>query len=372
MELVRVIIMSKTYRIAVLAGDGIGPEVMTEAVKVLNAVAARCDFTVQYEEALVGGAAIDAKGTPLPEETLDVCDRADAILFGSVGGPKWDHLPQAQRPEAGALLPLRKRYNLFCNLRPARVFPGLTALCPLRQDIAQRGFDAVVVRELTGGIYFGQPKGREENGGDTRAFDTEVYCRHEIERIAHVAFNVARTRRSKVTSIDKANVLATSVLWREVVDEVAKNYPDVELEHMYIDNATMQLIKNPAQFDVILCSNIFGGILSDECAMLTGSIGMLSSASMGGERFGLYEPAGGSAPDIAGLGIANPIAQILSVALMLRHSFGEARAADMIEAAVTKTLNDQKLTGDLACAIPGVTPINTREMGDTIVANLDE
>lgn len=362
--------MSKHYRIAVLPGDGIGPEVMKEALNVLDAVSLRCGFTVQYEEALVGGAAIDAKGKALPQETLDVCDRSDAILFGSVGGPKWDHLPQSQRPEAGALLPLRKHYQLFCNLRPARIYPGLSALCPLREDIAQNGFDAVVVRELTGGIYFGQPKGREENGGDTRAFDTEVYYRSEIERIAHMAFALAKMRRYKVTSIDKANVLLSSVLWREVVDEVAKDYPDVQLEHMYMDNAAMQLIKNPAQFDVILCSNIFGDILSDECAMLTGSIGMLASASIGENRFGLYEPAGGSAPDIAGKGIANPIAQILSVALMLRHSLDEPEAADMIEAAVEKTLKEQKFTGDLARAFPDALPINTREMGQAIIDHL--
>ena len=362
--------MSKNYRIAVLAGDGIGPEVMKEAINVLNVVSLRCGFTVQYEEALVGGAAIDAKGQALPQETLDVCDRSDAVLFGSVGGPQWDHLPQAQRPEAGALLPLRRHYRLFCNLRPARIYPGLSALCPLREDIAQGGYNAVVVRELTGGIYFGQPKGREENGGNTRAFDTEVYCRSEIERIAHAAFQLAQTRRQKVTSIDKANVLLSSVLWREVVDDVAREYPDVELEHMYMDNAAMQLIKNPAQFDVILCSNIFGDILSDECAMLTGSIGMLASASIGENRFGLYEPAGGSAPDIAGKGIANPIAQILSVALMLRHTFGETHAADMIESAIEKTLKQQKFTGDLARAFPGLKPLSTREMGQAIIDNL--
>ena len=362
--------MSKNYRIAVLPGDGIGPEVMKEAIHVLDVVSRRCGFTVQYEEALVGGAAIDAKGEALPKETLDICDRSDAVLFGSVGGPQWDHLPQAQRPEAGALLPLRRRYRLFCNLRPARIYPGLTALCPLREDIAQHGYDTVVVRELTGGIYFGQPKGREDNGGDTRAFDTEVYCRSEIERIAHAAFRLAQMRRHKVTSIDKANVLISSVLWREVVDEVARTYPDVQVEHMYMDNATMQLIKNPSQFDVIVCSNIFGDILSDECAMLTGSIGMLASASIGENHFGLYEPAGGSAPDIAGKGIANPIAQILSVALMLRHSFNELEAADMIESAVEKTLKQQKFTSDLARAFPNGSPLSTREMGQAIIDNL--
>lgn len=362
--------MSKTYRIAVLPGDGIGPEVMAEAIKVLNVVADRCNFSVAYEQALVGGIAIDTVGSALPKETLAICDRADAILFGSVGGAQWDHLPQSQRPEAGALLPLRKRYRLFCNLRPAKLYPGLHALCPLRSDIAKRGYDTVVVRELTGGIYFGQPKGRKEENGEIVAFDTEVYRRSEIERIAHAAFQLAQTRRGKVTSIDKANVMSTSVLWREVVDAVAQSYPEVELNHLYMDNATMQLIKNPSQFDVILCSNLFGDIISDECAMLTGSMGLLASASIREDRFGLYEPAGGSAPDIAGLGIANPIAQILSVALMLRHSFGENEAANMIENAVTRTLQQKKLTGDLSWAVPGVDAINTKEMGDAIVSNL--
>ena len=363
--------MSKTYHIAVLAGDGIGPEVMAEALKVLDAVAQRCGFSIQKEEKLVGGATIDACGTPLPQDTLEACDRAQAILFGSVGGPKWDHLPHKDRPEAGALLPLRKRYGLFCNLRPARIFPGLDALSPLRSDIAARGFDAVVVRELTGGIYFGQPKGREGQGDDERAYDTEVYSRKEIERIAHVAFKAAQGRRKKVTSIDKSNVLASSVLWREVVTEVAKQYPDVSLDHLYIDNATMQVIKAPDQFDVILCSNMFGDILSDECAMVTGSMGLLSSASLGADTFGLYEPAGGSAPDIAGKGIANPIAQILSAALMLRYSFKEEQAAQMIEKAVAQTLADRVVTADLAGAVQNATVVNTVGMGNAIVSRLD-
>ncbi len=362
--------MNRQYHIAVLAGDGIGPEVMTEALKVLDATAKICGFTLTRGKKLVGGAAIDACSTPLPKDTLDACDKAQAILFGSVGGPKWDHLPHKDRPEAGALLPLRKHYGLFCNLRPARIFPGLDALSPLRADIAARGFDAVVVRELTGGIYFGQPKGREGAGPSERAFDTEVYSRAEIERIAHVAFRAAQGRRHKVTSIDKSNVLASSVLWREVVTEVAKQYPDVTLEHLYIDNATMQVIKAPDQFDIILCSNMFGDILSDECAMVTGSMGMLSSASLGKGSFGLYEPAGGSAPDIAGRGIANPIAQILSAALMLRYSFKEEKAAQMIEDAIAKTLADRIVTADLASAVQDATVVGTADMGDAIVARL--
>ena len=364
--------MNRQYHIAVLAGDGIGPEVMTEALKVLDATAKICGFTLTWEEKLVGGAAIDACSTPLPQDTLDACDKAQAILFGSVGGPKWDHLPHKDRPEAGALLPLRKRYGLFCNLRPARIFPGLNALSPLRADISAQGFDAMVVRELTGGIYFGTPKGREGEGDNERAFDTEVYTRAEIERIARVAFKVAMGRKKKVTSIDKSNVLASSVLWREVVMMVAEDFPEVTLEHLYIDNATMQLIKNPAQFDVVLCSNMFGDILSDECAMITGSMGLLASASLASGSFGLYEPAGGSAPDIAGQGIANPIAQILSMALMLRHSFGEIEAAEDVEKAVARALKDQIVTADLARAMPDAHIVNTVQMGDAIVERLGD
>lgn len=360
----------RTYHIAVLAGDGIGPEVMTEAKKVLAAASARFGFTLQLTDALVGGAAIDAVGCPLPEATLTLCDASDAILFGSVGGPKWDHLPHKDRPEVGALLPLRKRYGLYANLRPARFYEGLYELSPLRRDIAEKGYDVVCVRELTGGIYFGTPKGREGSGETEVAYDTEKYTRPEIERIAHIAFKTAQGRRHKVTSIDKSNVLATSQLWRQVVTEVAQAYPDVTLEHMYIDNATMQLIKAPSHFDVLLCSNMFGDILSDECAMITGSMGMLPSASLGKGGFGLYEPAGGSAPDIAGQGIANPIAQILSAAMMLRFSLNETDAADAIEAAVSAVLHEGVMTGDLAWAKPGVTPVGTTAMGDAIVKKL--
>ena len=353
----------KSYKIAVLPGDGIGPEVMAQAHKVLDAIEKKHGIAFERDEHDVGGIAIDNHGCPLPESTVKACEESDAVLFGSVGGPKWEHLPPNDQPERGALLPLRKHFQLFCNLRPAQIHSGLEAFSPLRADISGRGFDIVVVRELTGGIYFGQPKGREGEGPTEKAFDTEVYHRYEIERIAKIAFESARLRRKKVCSIDKANVLQSSILWREVVEEIAKDYPDVELSHMYIDNATMQLIKDPAQFDVMLCSNIFGDIISDECAMITGSMGMLPSASLNESKFGLYEPAGGSAPDIAGKNIANPVAQILSAALMLRYSLGEETVAQDIETAVSKALSAGELTGDLAGDNPALT---TSEMGDKI------
>ncbi|EGQ7641510.1 TPA: 3-isopropylmalate dehydrogenase [Vibrio cholerae] len=355
----------RDYKIAVLPGDGIGPEVMAQAHKVLDAIEQKHGIRFNREEHDVGGIAIDNHGSPLPESTLRTCEEADAVLFGSVGGPKWEHLPPNEQPERGALLPLRKHFQLFCNLRPAQIHQGLEAFSPLRADISARGFDIVVVRELTGGIYFGQPKGREGEGAHEKAFDTEVYHRFEIERIARIAFESARLRRKKVCSIDKANVLQSSILWREVVSEIAKEYPDVALSHMYIDNATMQLIKDPAQFDVMLCSNIFGDILSDECAMITGSMGMLPSASMNESKFGLYEPAGGSAPDIAGKNIANPVAQILSAALMLRYSLGEEAAARDIENAVSQALAAGELTADLAGNKPA---LSTSAMGDKIAS----
>ncbi|ELB2803895.1 3-isopropylmalate dehydrogenase [Vibrio alginolyticus] len=353
----------KSYKIAVLPGDGIGPEIMAQAHKVLDAIEKKHGIAFERDEHDVGGIAIDNHDCPLPENTIKACEESDAVLFGSVGGPKWEHLPPNDQPERGALLPLRKHFQLFCNLRPAQIHSGLEAFSPLRADISGRGFDIVVVRELTGGIYFGQPKGREGEGATEKAFDTEVYHRFEIERIAKIAFESARLRRKKVCSIDKANVLQSSILWREVVEETAKDYPDVELSHMYIDNATMQLIKDPAQFDVMLCSNIFGDIISDECAMITGSMGMLPSASLNESKFGLYEPAGGSAPDIAGKNIANPVAQILSAALMLRYSLGEETAAQDIETAVSKALSAGELTGDLAGDNPA---LSTSEMGDKI------
>ncbi|MGY3925936.1 3-isopropylmalate dehydrogenase [Aeromonas simiae] len=359
-----------SYRIAVLPGDGIGPEVMDEAIKVLGKVQTKFGFQLEYEWHDVGGIAIDNHGTPLPASTLKGCEAADAVLFGSVGGPKWEHLPPNSQPERGALLPLRAHFKLFSNLRPARLYNGLEHFSPLRADISARGFDILCVRELTGGIYFGQPKGREGSGATEKAFDTEVYHRFEIERIARLAFNAARGRRGKVTSIDKANVLASSVLWREVVNQVATEFPDVAVSHMYIDNATMQLIKDPSQFDVVLCSNLFGDILSDECAMITGSMGLLPSASMSESGFGLYEPAGGSAPDIAGKGIANPVAQILSAALLLRHSLGQTEAADAIEQAVAATLAEGWFTGDLHSAAARHPVQSTAEMGSQIAARI--
>ncbi|AYA40916.1 3-isopropylmalate dehydrogenase [Xenorhabdus nematophila] len=357
------------FHIAVLPGDGIGPEVMKQAYKILDAIRHRFNIRITTSEYDIGGIAIDRHGSPLPQETVIGCEKADAILFGSVGGPKWEHLPPSQQPERGALLPLRKHFKLFSNLRPARLYRGLESFCPLRHDIATKGFDILCVRELTGGIYFGQPKGREGKGKYERAFDTEIYHRFEIERIAHIAFQSARKRRHKVTSIDKANVLQSSVLWREIVSEIAKDYPDVEINHMYIDNATMQLIKNPAQFDVLLCSNIFGDILSDECAMITGSMGMLPSASLNEKGFGLYEPAGGSAPDIAGKNIANPIAQILSVALLLRYSFECNDAANAIEQAINQALEQGYRTADLTS---NDNTISTDEMGDIIARYITE
>ncbi len=362
--------MSASYQIAVLPGDGIGPEVMAEAIKVLDKVQSVFGIQFNYSHHDVGGIAIDNHGCPLPASTLAGCEAADAVLFGSVGGPKWEHLPPNDQPERGALLPLRGHFKLFCNLRPAKIHPGLSGFSPLRADISERGFDIVCVRELTGGIYFGQPKGREGEGAMEKAYDTEVYHRFEIERIARIAFESARVRRSKVTSIDKANVLQSSILWRQVVSEVAKEYPDVQLSHMYIDNATMQLVKDPSQFDILLCSNLFGDILSDECAMITGSMGMLPSASLNEAGFGLYEPAGGSAPDIAGQGIANPVAQILSAALMLRYSLKEERAAQAIERAVADTLAAGRFTADLA--LNGHEILSTSEMGSAIAAHIRE
>lgn len=355
-------------KIAVLAGDGIGPEVMAEAIKVLDAVQKKFSFELTYEHADVGGIAIDNHGEALPKATLELCENSDAVLFGSVGGPKWESLPPEQQPERAALLPLRKHFDLFCNYRPARVFKSLTAACPLRPDIVGEGFDVLCVRELTSDIYFGTPKGREGQGMDERAFDTMAYTRFEIDRIARMAFDAARLRSKKVTSVDKANVLTTMVLWREVVLEVAKDYPDVELNHLYVDNATMQLVRDPHQFDVMLCGNMFGDIISDEAAMLTGSMGLLASASLNKDKFGLYEPAGGSAPDIAGQGIANPIAEILSAGMMLRYSFGLDDAADAIDKAVEATLEKGIHTADIA--LDKSKAVDTAAMGDAIVAAL--
>jgi 3-isopropylmalate dehydrogenase len=351
-------------KIAVLPGDGIGPEVMAEAVKVLDRVERRFGLQLMFTEAAVGGSAIDRYGEALPADTLKICAASDAILFGSVGGPKWETLPPDRQPERASLLPLRRHFNLFCNLRPARVFKSLAAASPLRMEIVGDGFDILCVRELTGDIYFGRPRGREGLGADERAFDTMAYRRFEIERIARSAFRLARGRRRRVVSVDKANVLATSVFWREVVAAVAAEFGDVQLAHMYVDNAAMQLVRDPHQFDVLLCGNLFGDILSDECAMLTGSLGLLPSASINESRFGLYEPAGGSAPDIAGQGVANPIAQILSAAMMLRISLGCEEAAAAVEAAVADVLEAGLRTADIAAR--GQTAVSTADMGDAI------
>jgi 3-isopropylmalate dehydrogenase len=358
--------VEKSFKLAVLPGDGIGPEVMREAIKVLRAVEDRYGVKFETAEANVGGAGIDREGRALPESTVRICKESDAILFGSVGGPRWEKLPPEEQPERGALLPLRKLFGLFANLRPAIVFPALARSSVLRPDIVGDGFDVLIVRELTGGIYFGQPKGREKRGGEDRAFDTLVYTTGEIERIARVAFQAARKRSKKVTSIDKANVLTTMVLWREVVERVGREYPDVALNHLYVDNAAMQLVKNPKQFDVMLADNMFGDILSDEAAMLTGSLGMLPSASLSGTSFGLYEPSGGSAPDIAGKGTANPIAQILSLGMMLKYSFRMEEASREIEAAVAQVLSRNYRTADIASGGPDEKVLGTSEMGDRI------
>jgi 3-isopropylmalate dehydrogenase len=362
--------MSQSYKVAVLPGDGIGPEVMAEALKVLDAIQDKFAVTFERSFANVGGIAIDEDGKALSEKTVDICKASDAILFGSVGGPKWESLPPDEQPERGALLPLRKIFGLFCNLRPAIIFPALTGASSLKEEVIEGGFNLLVVRELTGGIYFAQPKGIEGTGPERTGFDTMKYSDAEVERISHVAFQAARKRDGKVCSIDKANVLSTSVLWREVVERVAKEYPDVELSHMYVDNAAMQLVRWPKQFDVMLCGNMFGDIISDEAAMLTGSLGMLPSASLAEGSFGMYEPSGGSAPDIAGQGIANPIAQILSASMMLRYSFGMVEAADAIDSAVEKTLNQGYRTGDIFQGRDGEQKVNTVAMGDAIIANL--
>jgi 3-isopropylmalate dehydrogenase len=356
------------YKLAVLAGDGIGPEVMVEAKKVLAAVSKKFQINFELNEFDVGGIAIDNHGEALPPATLKGCEDASAILFGSIGGPKWDTLPLEQRPERAALLALRGHFDLFSNLRPAKIYPGLESLSPLRADIAASGFDVLVIRELTSGIYFGQPKGLEGEGEEEFAFDTMRYSRKEIRRIAITAFEAARKRGKKVTSVDKANVLVCSRLWREVTEEVAQDYPDVTLEHIYIDNATMQLLRYPNEFDVMLCSNLFGDIISDECAMITGSMGLLPSASINGDGFGLYEPAGGSAPDIAGKGIANPIAQILSASMLLRFSLNETAAADAIDAAVMQTLADGVLTGELLTPENQSQAKSTSQVGDYIAS----
>ena len=365
----------RTAKIAVLPGDGIGPEVMKEAEKVLTAVEKTHPIRFEFRCADVGGVAIDRHGTALPDSTLELCRESDAILFGSVGGPRWEHLPADRQPERAALLPLRKIFDLYANLRPAIVFPQLKDASPLRPDLVGGGFDVLVVRELTGDIYFGKPKGREGSGPEERAFDTMSYTRREIERIARTAFQAARLRSRRVTSIDKANVLTTMVFWRETVSAVAREFPDVALSHMYVDNAAMQLVRDPRQFDVLLCGNMFGDILSDEAAMITGSLGMLPSASLNAETggsdgrvFGLYEPAGGSAPDIAGKGVANPLAQILSAGMLLKYTYGMNDACDAVHRAISRVLDQGYRTRDIMS--PGCVPVGTAEMGDRVAAEI--
>jgi 3-isopropylmalate dehydrogenase len=357
------------FKIAVLAGDGIGPEVMKEAIKVLKAIENKTAHKFELREADVGGIAIDNHGEALPKSTIATCEWANAILFGSVGGPKWESLPPEKQPERGALLPLRKHFDLYCNIRPVKIYKALISSSFLKPEALGDGLDILILRELTGDVYFGQPKGRQGSGPQEKAFDTMVYHRYEIERIAKIAFESARKRGKKVHSIDKANVLTSMVFWRQVVTEVAKAYPDVELQHMYVDNAAMQLVRNPKQFDVVLCGNMFGDILSDEGAMITGSLGMLPSASLADGNFGLFEPSGGTAPDIAGKGIANPVAQIASLGMLLRHSLKLNKEADAIEKSIEAVLNQGYRTGDIFSA--GCKKIGTAEMGDLIVKNLE-
>jgi 3-isopropylmalate dehydrogenase len=353
-------------KIAVLAGDGIGPEITEQAVRVLR-VLERDGLALELESALVGGAAVDATGDPLPAETVRVCESADAILFGAVGGPRYDTLPRPQRPEQG-LLRLRKHFDLYANLRPAIVYPELAHASTLRPEVVA-GLDLLILRELTGDIYFGQPRGvRTTESGEREGYDTMRYTESEIRRIAHTAFQTARKRSRRVCSVDKANVLETTQFWRDVVTEVHREYPDVELSHMYVDNAAMQLVRNPRQFDVMVTGNMFGDILSDEASMLTGSIGMLPSASLNAKGFGLYEPIHGSAPDIAGRDVANPLATILSAAMLLRYSLDKPAAADRVEAAVRKVLAQGLRTADIAD--PGGPVVGTRAMGDAVIAAL--
>ncbi len=350
----------KSYKITLIKGDGIGPEIIDEAVKVLDAVASCCEFDFSYDEALMGGAAYDITGNPLPDETITKSLESDAVLFGAIGGEKWDALPRELRPESG-LLKFRKELGVYTNLRPAIVYDELINASSLKPEII-KGVDIMVVRELIGGIYFGEPKGRTEDKG----WNTMVYTRMEIERIAHRAFKAAQKRDKRVCSIDKANVLDVSQLWRDVVTEISEQYPDVKLSHMYVDNAAMQLVLNPRQFDVMLTGNIFGDILSDEASMLCGSIGLLPSASIG-DKIGVYEPIHGSAPDIAGQGISNPIATISSASMMLRYAFNEVEAADKIDNAIKKALSEGYRTQDLA-QFDAKEVCSTSEMG-SIIAN---
>ncbi|MBS7224905.1 MAG: 3-isopropylmalate dehydrogenase [Clostridiaceae bacterium] len=356
------------YNIAVVKGDGVGPEIVSEAMLVLNKIGEKFGHEFCYQEVLAGGCSIDANGIPLTQETIDICKAADSVLLGAVGGPKWDDVPSEKRPEK-ALLGLRAALGLFANIRPATMYKALADACPIKPEIIGDGFDIVVCRELTGDVYFGAHSRREsDKGWGVVGCDDMNYSVYEVERIARRAFEMARVRSKKVTSVDKANVLETSRVWRETVTRIAAEYPDVELNHMYVDNAAMQLVRNPGQFDVIVTGNLFGDILSDEASMITGSIGMLPSASLNEEGRGMYEPIHGSAPDIAGKGIANPIATILSCAMMLRYSFGLSAEADAIESAVEKALDDGYRTGDIAAK--GESVIGTHEMGEKIRGNI--
>lgn len=358
--------MSKN--VLVLPGDGIGPEIIAETVKVLNTVNEKFSLGLEIDEAMVGGTAYDATGTPLPEETVKKAEAADAILLGAVGGPQWDKLENRDlRPEMG-LLGIRKHLGLFGNLRPAILYPQLVHASTLKPEVVS-GLDILIVRELTGGIYFGQPRGiRISENGEREGFNTYVYTESEIRRIGRVAFEAAMKRNKKLCSVDKANVLEVTVLWREIMEDLHKEYPEVELSHMYVDNAAMQLVRAPKQFDVMVTGNMFGDILSDAAAMLTGSIGMLPSASLDANNKGMYEPCHGSAPDIAGQGLANPLATILSAAMMLRYSLGFSEPADAIETAVSKVLDSGLRTGDIFSE--GMTKVSTAEMGDAVVAAL--
>ena len=354
------------YNIAVIKGDGIGPDVVNEEIRVLNKIGEKFGHKFEYKEVLLGGAAIDACGTPIPKETVETCKASDSVLLGAVGGPKWDDLPGELRPERG-LLGIRSELGLYANLRPAIIHKALASASPIKPEIIGDSLDILVVRELTGGIYFGEHGYRSGKYGE-EAFDIENYSEFEIKRIAKVAFDSAMKRGKKITSVDKSNVLESSKLWRRTVIEMAKDYPEVELNHMYVDNAAMQLVRNPKQFDVILTSNIFGDILSDEASQITGSIGMLPSASLADGAFGLYEPIHGSAPDIAGMDMANPIATILSGAMMLRYSFGLTDEATAIEDAVERVLDKNIRTGDIADA--DSVRVGTKAMGEAILAEI--
>ena len=355
------------YKIAVLKGDGIGPEIVNSALRVLKRLGELSGVSFEFEEGLIGGIAIDQKGEPLPQETLELCLKADAVLLGAVGGPKWDNLPTSKRPEKG-LLQIRKALDLYANLRPAKVYEPLISASPLKEEVV-RGTDFIVIRELTGDVYYGEPRGIFTENGKRVGINTMKYTEDEIRRVVKKAFEVALKRRKKLTSVDKSNVLEVSGLWRDIVEEEKKNYPDVEVEHLYVDNCAMQIIRRPSSFDVIVTGNIFGDILSDEAAVITGSLGMLPSASLG-EKYALYEPVHGSAPDIAGKGIANPIATILSTAMMLRYSFNLEKLASAIERAVELTLQKGYRTPDIHSE--GRIKVGTEQMTDAIINSLEE